>query len=172
MNTTNKNITFQGRPLTVVDKELKVGDRLPSFELVGTDMKDILSSQFAGRVLVISSVPSLDTPTCQRQTKRFNQETVGFRKEVTVLTVSMDLPFAQGRWCGSEGIKNIVTGSDYKYRTFGETFGTYIQEMGLLTRAVFVVDSNGIFKHVQYVPNISEEPEYAPILQAVSEACD
>lgn len=165
VNTSNKNITFKGGKLTVRGRELKVGDALPNFKLTGVDMKDILPAQFAGKVLVLSIVPSLDTPVCAVQTKRFNQEIAGFGDRAAVLTVSRDLPFAQKRWCGAEGVQNVTTGSDYKYREFGEATGTEIEELGLLARAVVVADAKGIVRHVEYVPEISSEPDYGSALE-------
>jgi len=168
MNTTNKNITFMGNALTVEGNVVKVGDRAPDFKLVGLDMKDLDWSAYADKVLIISVVPSLDTPTCQVQTKRFNQEAAGLSGDVVILTVSLDLPFAQKRWCGAEGIARVVAASDYKYRTFGSSYGCYIQEMGLLARAVFVVAKDRTVRHVEYVTAISDEPNYDAALKAVS----
>lgn len=169
MNKSNQNIKFLGNSVTVRGCELKEGAKLPEFKLVGQDLKDIVNSNFAGKVLVISVVPSLDTPTCSLQTKRFNQEAEKLGGGVAILTVSRDLPFAQARWCGAEGVKSVVTASDYKYRTFGETFGVELPDMGLLARAVFVVGTDGKIEYLEYVPNISEEPEYEPILTKIKE---
>jgi thiol peroxidase len=166
MNTTNKNITFKGGKLTVTGRELKVGDTLPSFKLVGNDMKDITNEDFKGKKLILVVVPSLDTPVCQIEVKKFNEE-ASKRKDIAVLAVSLDLPFAQKRWCGSEGVSNVTSASDYKYRSFGESFGTYIVELGLLARAIFSVNEKGVITHVEYVPEIAQEPEYDAALKAV-----
>jgi thiol peroxidase len=166
MNTTNKNITFKGGKLTVTGRELKVGDALPPFKLVGNDMKDVTQEDFKGKKLILVVVPSLDTPVCQIEVKKFNEE-ASKRKDLSVLAVSLDLPFAQKRWCGSEGVSNVASASDYKYRSFGESFGTYIQELGLLARAVFSVNEKGVVTHVEYVPEIAQEPEYDAALRAV-----
>lgn len=168
LNTTNKNITFQGNPLTINGSEIKVGDKAPEISVTGTDMRDISWADFADKIVVLSVVPSIDTPTCQLQTKRFNKEATTLGSDVAILTVSMDLPFAQKRWCGAEGVSNMTTASDYKHRSFGESFGTLIKEMGLLARAVFVIDKNRIVRHVEYVASISDEPNYDLALKAVA----
>ncbi|WKZ57946.1 MAG: thiol peroxidase [Bdellovibrionota bacterium] len=169
MNKSNQKITFQGKPLRVTGREVHEGDPMPAFKLTGVDMSDIDSASFKGKVLVLSVVPSLDTSTCALQTKRFNQEAEKLSPSVQILTVSMDLPFAQKRWCGAEGATRIMTGSDYKYRGFGETFGVYWTDMALLARAVFVVDKGGVVRHVEYVANLSDEPDYAAVLAKVRE---
>lgn len=141
---------------------------MPSFVLTGQDMADISSSTFAGKPLVLSVVPSLDTPVCSVQTKRFNQEAAALGDKVSILTVSMDLPFAQKRWCGAEGASNMRTGSAYKHREFGSAFGCFIKEWGLLCRAVFVVNAAGKVTYCEYVPEISAEPNYDSALKALS----
>jgi len=162
-------VTFKGAPLTILGKPLKVGDKAPQFTLTANDMSDLSSSAFAGKVLIISVVPSLDTPVCAVQTKRFNKEAGELGKDVAILTVSLDLPFAQKRWCGAEGVSNVVTASDYKHRSFGEAYGALIKEWGLLARALFVVDKSGKVAYVQYVPEVSSEPEYEGALKKVRE---
>jgi thiol peroxidase len=168
MNTTNNNITFQGNPLTVLGDAVKVGQSAPEIHLVGNDMKDLTWESFNGKIVVVSVVPSLDTPVCSIQTKKFNTEAAKWGAHCAVLTVSLDLPFAQKRWCGAEGVSNVVTASDYKYHSFGQAWGCLIKEMGLLARAVFVVDSARKVRHVEYVPAISEEPDYAQVGAAVN----
>ena len=163
MNNTNKNVTFKGAPLEILGRELRVGDPMPAFKLTGTDMGDITSDKFKGKVLILSVVPSLDTPTCAIQTKKFNTS-AGEVPNVAILTVSMDLPFAQKRWCGAEGATNLTTGSDYKYRSFAEPFGVLIKDWGLLARAIFVVDASGKIAHIEYVKEISAEPDYEAAL--------
>lgn len=156
---------FKGNPLTLLGRELKAGDTLPKFKVTGLDMNDVDNSTFAGSNLIISSVPSIDTPVCAVETKRFNQEASSL-PSTKILTVSMDLPFAQKRWCGAEGVNDLTMGSDYKFRSFGEDFGTYIQELGLLSRAVFVADKTGTIRYVEYVPEMTEEPNYDRVLEA------
>ena len=123
-----------------------------------------------GSVWIISSVPSVDTPVCSAQTRRFNEEAARLGQGVKVLTVSMDLPFAQKRWCGAEGIANLQTVSDFRDREFGRNYGLRIQENGLLARSVFVVGKDGRITYAQLVPEITQEPDYAPILAAAREA--
>lgn len=164
MNKSNKTVTFKGNTLTLLGTEIKEGAKAPAFTLVDTDMADLTLEKYRNKVLIIAAVPSLDTPTCQIQTKRFNQEATKLSSDIAILTVSLDLPFAQKRWCGAEGVENLTTASDYKYRTFGEAYGTYIKEMGLLARAIFVIDKTGIVKHVEYVASISDEPAYEAAL--------
>lgn len=169
MGITNTNITLHGNPLKVQGDSLKVGQKAPSFTLTGNDLKDVKSDAFSGQVLVLSVVPSLDTPTCSIQTKRFNKEAEEFQGKATILTVSVDLPFAQSRWCGAEGAANIKTASDYKYRTFGPAYGAYLSDTGLLARAVFVIDSTGTVQYVEYVDVLSDEPNYDAALKKVRE---
>ena len=166
-NTSNQKITWKGKPLTVLGRELHVGEKAPALRLVGNELQDITSDQFKGKRLVISVVPSLDTSTCATQTKKFNQEADKYAADVVILTVSEDLAFAQARWCGAEGVKNVITASNYKYRNFGEDFGVYIQDLGLLTRAVFVIDPRNTITHVEYVENLSAEPDYAAVMKAL-----
>jgi len=169
MNKSNQNITFKGSPLKVSGSELKEGAKLPAFKLTTPDMQDLESSAFQGKKLVVCSVPSLDTPVCATETKRFNEEAAKLSDDVEILIVSRDLPFAQSRWCGSEGIESVKTASDYKYRTFGSLFGVEAEEMALLARAVFVFDREGILRHVEYVGEIAAEPQYDQALKALKE---
>lgn len=159
-------LTFDGKPLTLLGDEIKVGARVPDFALIGNNMNEVTLGQFKGLNLFISSVPSLDTPTCSIETKRFS-DTIGKISGCELLTVSRDLPFAQKRWCLAESVENGLTASDYKYQTFGDSFGVYIQEWGLLSRAVFVVDKQGKVAYVEYVPEISSEPDYDSALAAL-----
>lgn len=169
MATSNSNITFKGSPLPVDGQPLSVGTVVPDFSLVGTDMQPVTLNNFKGKVVVICAVPSLDTPVCATETKRFNQEATSLSEDVVVLTVSRDLPFAQKRWCAAEGVDRVVCASDYKDRTFGEAFGVDARTLGLLARAVFVVDKNGKVAYVEYVPEIAEEPDYDAIIAKAKE---
>jgi len=159
--------TFKGKPLTLVGAELKVGDRAPDFKLVGKDLSDVESGSFRGKVRVLSVAPSLDTPVCAAQTRTFNKEAADLSGAVVILSVSLDLPFALARFCGAEGIERVITASDYKYRTFGEAYGVYIAELGLLARAVFVIDRNETVVHAEYVREVTNEPDYPAALEAV-----
>jgi thiol peroxidase len=156
-------------PKTLVGPELKPGDKAPAFRLFKTRGEQISSAQFAGKPLVISVIPSIDTRVCPIQTRRFNQEAAKLGDVVNILTVSADLPFAQGRWCGAEGIDKIIMGSDYFDMNFGDAYGTHIKELRLESRAVFVVDSDGIIRHVEYVPVSGQEPNYDAVLAALKE---
>jgi thiol peroxidase len=162
--------TFKGKPLTLVGPELKVGDQAPHFKLVGNDLSDVDCSSFHGKVRVLSVAPSLDTPVCAAQTRRFNQEAVDLSGDVVILSVSLDLPFALSRFCGAEGIERVLTASDYKYRSFGEAYGVYIRELGLLARAVFVIGKDDRIVHAEYVSEVTNEPDYAAALKAVRAA--
>lgn len=162
-------VTFKGNPMTLVGDEVGVGQQAPNFSAAGNDLSPVDLASYKGKVVVISSVPSLDTPVCDTQTRRFNEEAGNLGDEVKVLTVSVDLPFAQSRWCGVAGVKNITTVSDYKDRAFGQAYGLYIKELGLLARAVMVVDKKGNITHYQLVKEVTEEPDYnAAIIAAKS----
>jgi thioredoxin-dependent peroxiredoxin len=163
-------VTFKGQPMTLTGNEIKTGGEARPFTLTANDMSDLTYKTYHGKVLVISVVPSLDTPVCAIQTRTFNQRATGLSKDVVILTVSMDLPFAQKRFCGAEGIERVVTASDYKHRSFGETYGVLIKELGLLTRAVFVIDRKGKVVHAEYVPEVTSEPNYDAALKAVNTA--
>jgi thiol peroxidase len=163
-------ITFKGKPMTLIGREVKVGSESPHFVLTANDLSDLRCEQFHGKVLVISVVPSLDTPVCAMQTRTFNQRASDLSPDVVILTVSMDLPFAQKRFCGAEGIQRVITASDFKHRSFGEGFGVLIKELGLLTRAVFVIDRNQTVSYVEYVPEVTQEPNYDAALAAVKAA--
>lgn len=163
-------VKFKGKPVTLIGKQVRKGDTAKPFQLTANDLSDLRSETYKGKVIVLSVVPSLDTSVCAAQTRRFNQEAAGLSKDVAIVTVSMDLPFAQSRFCGAEGIDRVVTASDYKHRSFGEAYGVLIQELGLLARAVFVIDKAGKIVHAQYVPEITTEPDYASALEAVRKA--
>jgi len=163
-------ITMKGQPLTLLDTELKVGEQAPDFEVLANDLSPAKLSSFQGKVCIISSVPSLDTPVCDTMTRRFNQEAVNLGEDVVVLTISMDLPFAQRRWCGAAGVKNVQTLSDHRDASFGNAFGVLIKELRLLARAVFVVDNEGVVRHIQIVNELTNEPDYDAVLKVVKEA--
>jgi len=162
-------ITMKGQTLTLLGKELKVGESAPDFEVLANDLTPVKLSSFLDKVCIISSVPSLDTPVCDTMTRRFNEEAGGLGNDVSVLTVSMDLPFAQKRWCGAAGAKNVQTLSDHRDASFGNAFGVLIKELRLLARAVFVVDKDGVVKHAQIVKELTNEPDYEAVLKAVKE---
>lgn len=160
-------VTFLGNPLTLVGKELKPGDQAPDATLVKQDLSTVNLSDYFGKVLLISVVPSLDTGVCSAQTKRFNEEASRLPDAVRVLTVSMDLPFAQKRFCGAENIDKIEVLSDHREASFGQAYGTLVKELRIESRAVFVIDPQGVIRYVEYVPEITNHPNYDAALQAV-----
>jgi len=161
-------ITMKGKPLTLVGKELKEGDPAPDFEVLDNGLSQVKLSSFRGKVCVISSVPSLDTPVCDMETRRFNQEAGKLSVEVQILTISMDLPFAQKRWCGAAGVDKVVTLSDHRNASFGTAYGVLIKDLRLLARAVFVLDREGIIQYIHIVKETTEEPDYEAVLGAVN----
>lgn len=162
-------ITMKGQPLTLVGKGVKVGEPAPDFEVLANDLSAVKLSSFRGKIRIISSVPSLDTSVCDTMTRRFNQEAVNLGDDMVVLTISMDLPFAQSRWCGAADVKNVQTLSDHRDASFGNAFGVLIKELRLLARAVFVVDKEGVVRYVQIVNELTNEPDYEAVLQAVKD---
>ena len=160
-------ITMRGNPLTLVGGEVKIGQRAPNFEVLDNDLQPMELTDFRGKVCVISVVPSLDTPVCDAQTRRFNEEAGNLGENVVVLTISMDLPFAQKRWCGAAGIQKVLTLSDHRTASFGYAYGMLIEELRLLARGVFVVDREGILRYTQIVREVTEEPDYQDVLEAV-----
>ena len=161
--------TFKGKPITLVGDPVSVGQVAPHFTAVGNDLSQVDLASYKGKTVIISVVPSLDTPVCDIQTKRFNQEAGRLGDSVQVLTLSMDLPFAQKRWCGAADAKNVVTLSDYKDRSFGSAFGLHIKELGLLARAVYVINKDGIVKHAQLVKEVTQEPDYDAVINTAKD---
>lgn len=159
------NITFKGSPVTLKGNELTVGSVAPDFTLIDTSLNEVTLSKTSGkRVFVV--VPSLDTPVCDVEVKKFNEEASKLAG-VSVYAVSMDLPFAQARWCGAGNANNVTLLSDYKFRNFGENYGVYIEELGLLTRAVFVIDENNKVVYAEYCSEVANEPNYEAALNAL-----
>lgn len=162
-------VTFQGNPLTLVGPEIRVGDKAPGFTVLSTSLSPVHLSDSAGKVRILSSVPSLDTPVCDMETRRFNEEAARI-PGVEILTLSTDLPFAQARWCAAAGIDKVKTLSDHKDLSFGIAYGVVIQELRLLARAVFVVDAKDQVRYVETVKEITSEPNYAAAIQAARAA--
>ncbi len=160
-------VTLKGNPFTLLGPELKVGEVAPDFVVTANDLSPVKLSDFKGKVCVISSVPSLDTPVCDTSTRRFNKEATELGSDVVILTVSMDLPFAQARWCGAAGVKNVQTLSDYKDAAFGLAYGLLIKELRLLARAAIVIDKEGKIQYIGLVKEIAEEPDYDAILSVI-----
>lgn len=162
------NIKFQNKPVTLKGAEVKVGDSAPDFTAIDNNLNPVSLKDTKG-VRIILTVPSIDTPTCDLETRTFNNKATSI-PNVTIYTISMDLPFAQTRWCAAHGVKNVITLSDYKDRMVGENYGTYVSELGLLTRAAFVIDSNNKVVYVEYVEEITEQPNYDKVLEAAKNA--
>jgi len=160
---------MMGNPLTLVGNEVVVGKPVPDFTAIANDLKPVSFSSYRGKTCIISSVPSLDTPVCDTETRRFNEEAAKLGSEVAVITVSMDLPFAQKRWCAAAGIDKVETLSDHRDAAFGAAYGVLIKELRLLARAVFLVDRQGVLRYSQLVREITEEPDYDALLSAVKE---
>ncbi|MBI1372871.1 MAG: thiol peroxidase [Phycisphaera sp.] len=163
-------VLLKGNPKTLVGDEVKEGQKAPAFTVKGQDLSDITLDSFAGKVLVLSTVPSLDTPVCEIETKKFNESAADLGDDVQILVVSLDMPFAQKRWCGANGVSNVKTGSDYMDHSFGKAYGVRIKEVGFLARAVFVIDKTGTVTHAQLVPEVAQEPDYAAVLAAAKAA--
>jgi thiol peroxidase len=160
-------ITMRGNPLTLNGTELKVGDSAPDVTLLGNDLSPVKLSSYKGKICVLSVVPSLDTPVCDMQTRKFNDEAGNLGDNVVILTISMDLPFAQTRWCGAAGVDKVVTLSDHRDAAFGDAYGVLIKELRLLARAIFVIDQNGTIQYFQLVEEVADEPDYDSALGAV-----
>ncbi len=160
-------ITVRGVPLTLLGDEVKVGDRAPDFVAIDNDLGPFRLSSLKGKVVVISAVPSLDTPVCDLETRRFNEEAANLSQDVEIITISMDLPFAQKRWCAAAGVERVKTYSDHRDADFGTKYGVLTKETRLLARAVFVVDRQGTIRYIEILGDISNEPQYDTILSAV-----
>lgn len=159
------NVKFDGNPITLVGECVKVGDNAPDFLVVDNGLNNVKLSDTTGKRIFLA-VPSIDTPVCDVEVRKFNEE-VAKLKDVTVYVVSMDLPFAQSRWCGNAGVENVKTVSDYKQKSFGKNYGTLVEELALLARSVFVVDENNKITYVEYCEDIVNEPNYKKALDAV-----
>jgi thiol peroxidase len=156
-------ITMKGNPLTLLGNEVNVGERAPDFIALDPNLTPVKLSSYRNKICVISSVPSLDTPVCDMETRKFNDEAARLGEKVQILTLSMDLPFAQKRWCGAAGVSRIQTLSDHRDAQFGFAYGVLIKELRLLARAVFLVDQKGILRYTQLVKEITNEPNYEEI---------
>ena len=160
-------IAMKGNPLTLVGEEVKVGNPAPDFIVLDNNLSPVKFSSYRGKICIISSVPSLDTPVCDIETRKFNEEAGRLGEDVVILTISMDLPFAQKRWCAAAGVNRVQTLSDHRDASFGTSYGVLIKELRLLARAVFLVDRKGILQYVQLVKEISKEPDYEEVLNAL-----
>ncbi|EJY55100.1 alkyl hydroperoxide reductase/ Thiol specific antioxidant/ Mal allergen [Alicyclobacillus hesperidum URH17-3-68] len=162
--------TFIDQACTLIGPELKVGDTAPDFHVIANDLSTVTLADSRGKVRIISVVPSLDTGVCDAQTRRFNEAASELGENVVILTISADLPFAQKRWCGAAGVERVQTLSDHRDMSFGSAYGTYIKEVRLESRAVFVVDSNDKIVYVEYVPTAGQHPNYEAALEAAKAA--
>jgi thiol peroxidase len=162
-------VTMRGNPVTLVGPEIKAGDVAPDFTAVDNDLGAVDLSDSAGKVRVLNVIVSVDTPVCDAQTRRFNEEAAGLGSGVEILTLSMDLPFAQKRWCGDAGVDRVKTLSDYQTASFGEAYGVLIQGLRLHAPAIFVVDGQGAVRYVEYVPEITDHPDYDAVIAAVKQ---
>jgi len=162
-------VTMKGNPITLMGTEPQVGDKAPDFVAIDNDLNPVSFDSFRGKVCIVSSVPSLDTPVCDMETRRFNDEAGRLGDNVEILTISMDLPFAQKRWCGAAGVDKVQTLSDHRDAAFGQAYGVLIKGLRLLARAVFVVDKEGTIRYMELVKEIASEPDYDSILTAVKE---
>ena len=162
-------VTMRGEPVTLIGPEIKAGQPAPDFTVQANDLSDVSLAGLKGRVKLIASVPSVDTRVCDLEIRRFNEEAANLSENMSVLIVSMDLPFAQRRFCAAEGIENVQTLSDHRTAEFGERYGVLMKDSRLLARAVFVIDENDVVRHVEYVKDTGQHPDYDAALGALRE---
>lgn len=160
-------VKFKGNPLELEGSQIKVGDKAPEFTVIANDLSPVSFGTPQGKVRLISVVPSLDTPVCDSQTRKFNEEAAKLGDKVEFITISVDLPFAQARWCGAAGIKNIKVLSDYRDLSFGKAYGVAIKNLRLLARSIFIIGLDNQVKYVEYVPELTNHPDYDAALKAV-----
>lgn len=170
MNERTGELTFKGGPLTLLGNKVAVGSPAPDFKLTANDLSPVTLADSAGKVRIISVVPSLDTGVCDKQTRRFNEEAAALGDNVVILTVSADLPFAQSRWCGAAGVDKVQTLSDHYDMNFANAYGVHIKELRLDTRAIFVVDSANTVVYAEYVPEMTDFPNFDAALAAAKSA--
>lgn len=166
-------VTFKGNPITLLGPDIKPGQQAPNFTALDTGLQPVSLGDAKGKVVILSAVPSLDTPVCDTETRRFNEEASGLGEGIEVWTISMDLPFAQKRWCAGAGVDRVKALSDFRERSFGQNYGVFIKDgplAGIHARAVFVVGKDGTVKHVEYVDEIAKEPNYDAALDAAKSA--
>src|SRR3989339_104115 len=166
----NRKITFKGSPLTLVGRNIKVGNAAPYFRVVAQDSKEVSLLDFKGKIKLVTSFPSIDTPVCDLQVKEFNKRAVGLSSDIVIIGISKDLPFAQARFCQANDIKNILTFSDYKFSSFGINYGLLIKELNLLARAIIILDKNDIIRYIQIVAELTRAPDYNDALKNLEQA--
>ena len=167
MNERTGIVTMRGNHLTLVGNQLKTGEMAPDFIALDNNLSPISLSSFRGKICILSAVPSLDTPVCDLETRKFNEEASRLGPDMVILTVSMDLPFAQKRWCAASGVDKVQTLSDHRDAAFGISYGVLIKELRLLARAVFIVDRRGTLQYIQIIKEMTNEPDYEAILSAL-----
>jgi len=165
-------ITFNGNPLVLMGPELSPGHEAPDFSVLASDLAEVKLSDFRGKLLLIASVPSLDTGVCDTETRRFNEEAARFDEDVRMLVISMDLPFAQKRWCTTAGIENLQTLSDHRDASFGMSYGVLVKELRLLARSVWVVDPSGTIRYFELVKELTDHPNYEACIDALRKVTD
>ncbi|MEW6179726.1 MAG: thiol peroxidase [Chloroflexota bacterium] len=167
----NGIITFAGKDVTVIGKDIQVGEIAPEFEVQQQDWSTISALEATkGKVRIIAAVPSLETSVCDRETKRFNQEAASLSKDIAILVISTDLPYTQKRWCGAAGVDQVMVLSDHMDVDFGKKYGVLIKELRILRRAIFVVDRNNHVTYADYMPTIGAEPDYDAVIEAAKQA--
>ncbi len=160
-------VKFKGTPLTLIGEDLKVGDSAPDFKVLDGDLKEVGLKDFCGKVKLISVTPSLDTPVCDMQARRFNQEAAKLTDDVVVLNISMDLPFAISRFCTTAGIDKVKTFSDHRDASFGNSYGVLIKELRLLARSIFIIDKNDVLRYIEIVPEVTQQPDYDKAIEVI-----
>lgn len=161
-------VTVRGNPLTLIGPQLKVGDKASDFTVLTKELKEVTLKDFAGQIKIISVTPSLDTPVCDIQARRFNQEAAKLPAGVAVVNISMDLPFAIGRFCTTAGIDKVQAVSDHRGASFGAAYGVLIKELRLLARSIFIVDKNDVIRYLEIVPELTQHPDYDKALKAAA----
>ena len=169
MEKNNVKVTFKNNPVTLLGKEIKVGDKAPDFTVLGNALNPVKLSDYKGKVVVLSVFPSIDTGVCATQNRTFNKKAAELSDDIAIIGISVDLPFALGRFCGAEGIDKVVTTSDHKDLDFASKYGFLIEELRLLARGTVVVDKEGIVRHVEYVSEVTNEPDYDAALSVAKE---
>ena len=163
-----RTVTLHGSPLHLIGQELNVGDAAVDVTLGGNDLQPVKLSDFSGKIIILATVPSLDTQVCDLETRTFNKTATNISSDIKILVASMDLPFAQKRWCGAGGIKNVITLSDYATGNLGRAYGVLIEELQLLARTIFIINQSGVITYRQIVKEIADEPNYDEVLEAVT----
>ena len=169
MSYEQRTVTLKGNSLGLEGNVVQVGQAAPDFVVQDNTLSKVTVSQASGKVRILVSVPSLDTPVCDTEVRKFNQQAAGLGDDVEILVISMDLPFAQTRWCGNAGVERVKTYSDHTSASFGTAYGVLISDLHLLARAAFVVDKDGVVRHIQLVEEVGNEPDYDAILNAAKQ---